>query len=368
MKITKISIYQVDLPFSGKAYRLSGGRSLESLDTTIVAIETDQGITGWGETCPFGPSYLPGFATGARVGLAELAPQLIGEDPRQLGKINQLMDQALRGQLYVKSALDMACWDILGKAADLPVYHLMGGRLLEDQPIVASVSSEDSTDSMLANIARFRAAGYRHYSAKASGNPDQDIIQFRKVAADMRPGEILYVDANTGWLQHEAMRVVRGLRECDVYIEQPCATYDECLTVRKHTDHPMILDEIVQGLDVLLRAYQDGVADVINLKISKVGGLTKARQIRDLCVSLGIAVSIQDTGGSEFTQAAIAHLAHSTPAGSLLSVWDCTELSDVRTGDGGAEVREGNMRSSSKAGLGVTPRLEVLGKPVAVFD
>lgn len=367
MKISKISIYQVDLPFSGKAYRLSGGRSLEALDTSIVAIETDQGITGWGETCPFGPAYLPGFAAGARAGLAELAPQLIGQDPRQLGNINQLMDKALHGQLYVKAALDMACWDILGKAADMPVYELMGGRMLEDQQIVASVSADISPDSLLANIARFRAAGYRHYSAKASGDPDHDIIQFRAAAADMQPGEVLYIDANTGWLQHEALRVVRALRDCDLYIEQPCATYEECFTVRQHSDHPMILDEIVQGLDVLLRAYRDGAVDVLNLKISRVGGLTKARQMRDLCVSLGLAVSIQDTGGSEFVQAAIAHLGHSTPLGSLISVWDCTELTDVRTGDGGAEVSQGFMRASSRPGLGVTPRLDVLGEPVAVF-
>ena len=88
---------------------------------------------------------------------------------------------------------------------------------------------------------------------------------------------------------HEAARVVRAVRDVDVYIEQPCATYEECLAVRRHTDHPFVLDEMIDGMAILLRAASDLAMDVVNIKISKFGGLTKARQARDLCVSLGIA-------------------------------------------------------------------------------
>ena len=90
---------------------------------------------------------------------------------------------------------------------------------------------------------------------------------------------------------HEAARVVRAVRDVDVYIEQPCLSYEECLSIRRRTDHPFVLDETIDGLDVLLRGHADRAMDVVNLKISKLGGLTKIRQARDLCVSLGIAMT-----------------------------------------------------------------------------
>src|SRR6202161_1902941 len=109
---------------------------------------------------------------------------------------------------------------------------------------------------------------------------------------------------------HDAARVVRAVRDVDVYIEQPCLSYEECLTIRRRTDHPFVLDEVVDGVDMLLRGHADRAMDVVNLKISKLGGLTKARQVRDLCVSLGIAMTIEDTHGSDIVTAAIAPLAH----------------------------------------------------------
>lgn len=367
MKITKIQIYQVDMPFKAGPYHLSGGRTFEALDSTVVEIETDQGITGWGETCPFGISYLPGFAAGARAGIAEIAPKLIGQDPRQLAKINNLMDKALCGQGYLKSALDMACWDILGKSSGMPLYDLLGGMQTEKMPIVASVSDTKTPQEMVDDINRFREQGYLHFSAKANGNPDKDIEQFRTVAAQMKPHEVLLIDANTGWKQHAALRVVRALKEFDLYIESPCRTYEETLSVRRKTDLPMMLDEVFQGVDVLLRAHRDDAADVINLKISKVGGLSKAKLIKDLCVEMGIALTIQDTGGGELAQAAITHMAHSTPESLLLSVWDCTEMTDVRIGKG-VTVDNGYMWAGTEFGLGVEPDRSVLGPPIASYN
>src|SRR5208282_4436188 len=115
MKITRISAYRVELPLREGSYKWSGGKSVSVFDSTIVAVETDTGITGYGEVCPLGPSYLPAYAQGARTGIAELGPHLLGEDPRELARLNLRMDAASQGHPYVKSAIDMACWDILGK-------------------------------------------------------------------------------------------------------------------------------------------------------------------------------------------------------------------------------------------------------------
>lgn len=367
MKITNIKVYQIDMPFSSGPYHLSGGRIFEALDSTIISIETDEGITGWGETCPFGNSYLPGFSTGARAGIELIAPQLIGEDPRQLTNINKKMDKLLCGQGYLKSALDMACWDILGKYTKLPLYDLFGGLQTEKMPIVASVSDTATPQEMVDDINRFREAGYFHFSAKASGNPDKDIQQFKIVADQIKPEETLLIDANTGWTHTAALRVVRALKGFDLYIESPCKTYEETLAVRHQTDLPMMLDEIFQDINVLLRAYKDNAADVINLKISKVGGLTKAKLIKELCVEMGMTLTIQDTGGGEFVQAAIAHLAHSTPNNLLMSVWDCAEMTDVSVGLN-TFVEHGYMQASAKPGLGIEPNMEVLGEPVASYS
>src|SRR5262245_17618490 len=117
MKIRRISAYRVELPLREGSYRWSGGKSVTTFDSTVVRVDTDEGVTGHGEVCPLGPSYLPAYANGVRAGLAELAPHLLGESPLELAKLNRRMDAALKGHPYVKSAVDMACWDVLGKAA-----------------------------------------------------------------------------------------------------------------------------------------------------------------------------------------------------------------------------------------------------------
>jgi L-alanine-DL-glutamate epimerase-like enolase superfamily enzyme len=180
----------------------------------------------------------------------------------------------------------------------------------------------------------------------------------------LRPGDRLVADANTGWLMHEAMRVVRAVRDVDVYIEQPCLSYEECLSVRRHTDHPFVLDESIDGIDALLRGSADGAMDVVNIKISKFGGLTKARQARDLCVSLGIGMTIEDSWGGDVVTAAIAHLAHSTPPEALFTATDFNSYVTVSTAEGAPQRVNGRMAASTKPGLGITPRMDVLGKPV----
>ncbi len=150
----------------------------------------------------------------------------------------------------------------------------------------------------------------------------------------LQPGDRLVADANTGWLMHDAMRVVRAVRDVDVYIEQPCLTYEECLAVRRHTDHPFVLDESDRRRRHAAAGHADRAMDVVNIKISKFGGLTKARQARDLCVSLGIAMTIEDSWGGDIVTAAIAHLAHSTPPEFLFTSTDFNSYVTVSTADG----------------------------------
>lgn len=363
MKIARIFAHRVELPLVEGSYKWSGGKSVSVFDSTIVGVETACGLIGYGEVCPLGPFYLPAYAEGVRAGLRELAPHLLGYDPRELSKLNHRMDAALKGHPYVKSGIDIACWDLLGKATGLPVCFLLGGRFGESVRLYRAISQQPP-DEMARNVASYREQGYTRFQLKVGGDADHDIARIRATRAILQPTDRLVADANTGWTQHEAMRVVRAVRELDVYIEQPCLTYEECLAVRRHTDHPFVLDENVDGLDMLLRAKADLAMDVVNLKISKLGGLTKTRQVRDLCVAMGIAMTLEDSWGGDITTAAIAHLAHSTPEEFRFTSTDFNSYVTVSNATGAPQRENGFMRASTAPGLGTEPRSEVIGPRV----
>jgi len=221
---------------------------------------------------------------------------------------------------------------------------------------------------MAANITGYREEGYRRFQLKVGGDPNEDIERIRQARAVLEPADKLVADANTGWTQHEAARVVRAVREVDVYIEQPCRTYEENLAIRRRTDHPFVLDENIDSLQALLRAHADGAMDVVNLKISKLGGLTKLKQARDLCIDLGIAMTIEDSWGGDIVTAAIAALAHSTPPELLFSSTDFNSYVTTSIAEGAPQRTGGRLAAGMEVGLGVQPRMDVLGEPVLVVE
>ena len=336
MRISAIRVFQVDLPLVEGRYSWSEGKYVEVFDSTVVELVTDEGVTGYGEVCPLGPFYLPAFGAGARTGIAELSSTLIGQDPTAIGPVNRLMDRALLGHPYVKSAIDMACWDLLGKVCGKPVCDLLRGRFGDSVALYRAISQRPAAE-MAANVAGYRADGYTRFQLKVGGDPADDIERIHAAADVLSGGEVLVADANTGWRVDDALRVVNAVRDRDVYIEQPCRSYEHCLV------------------------------DVINLEFSKVGGLTKARQIRDLCVTLTIPMTIEDSWGGDIITAAIAHLAHSTPESLRFSATDFNSYVTVRNATGAPQRVDGKMKASEQPGLGIEPDREVLGDPVAVY-
>ena len=363
MRIERISVYQVDLPLLEGPYNWSGGNTVAVFDSTIVRVDTDSGLSGYGEVCPLGPAYLPAYAEGARAGIARIGPDLVGLDPTQLAVINARMDGALKGHPYVKSPIDVACWDLLGQVAGLPICELLGGRYQDDFVLYRAISQE-SPERMAELVAKHRAEGYTRFQLKVGSDTAEDIERVKLAANVVGAEDRLIADANTGWLMHDAMRVVQAVRGLDVYIEQPCLSYEECLSIRARTSLPFVLDESIDSIHALLRARADNAMDVINLKISKVGGLSKARLMRDLCVSMGIAMTIEDTWGGDFATAAIAHLAHSTPPRFLFTSTDFNSYLTVSTAQNPPRRERGRLAAPQEPGLGLTPRMEVLGEPL----
>lgn len=366
MKITAIKVWQVDLPLREGRYNWSGGNFMEVFDSTVVAVETDAGITGYAECCPLGSAYLPSYAKGVRAGIDEIGPKLIGHDPTDLWPLNHHMDAVLRGHPYVKAPIDIACWDILGKLAGLPVYKLLGGAAQDSIALYRAISQEDA-GRMAEKIAGYRAEGYTKFQLKVGGDPNDDITRIKACRAILQPTDILVADANTGWSKADAARVVNAVRDLDVYIEQPCTSYEESVSIRRRTALPFVLDENIGSVGDLVTGIAEDAFDVINLKISKVGGLTKARQMRDLCVSSGIPMTIEDTWGGDIVTATIAHLARSTPEPFCFTATDFNSYVTVSIADGAPKRVDGCMTASDEPGLGVRPKFEVLGEAVQVI-
>jgi len=367
MKITALTVYQVDLPLREGRYAWSNGNYIDVFDSTVLEMETDAGVTGYAECCPLGSAYLPSFARGVRAGLEELAPHLIGLDPRNINGINRVMDAGLRGHPYAKAPVDIACWDILGKVCDLPVYMLLGGAAQDDVALYRAISQEDP-ETMARKIEGYAAEGYTKFQLKVGGNADEDIARIRATRAVLKPSDLLVADANTGWTRHEAARVVAAVADLDVYIEQPCLSYEESVSIRRRTGLPFVMDEVIDTPATLVRGIAEDAMDVINLKISKVGGLTKARLMRDLCVAHGIPMTIEDTWGGDITTATIAHLARSTPEEFTFSATDFNSYGTVTIAEGAPTRINGRMTASDAPGLGVTPIKEALGQPVARYS
>jgi len=247
-----------------------------------------------------------------------------------------------------------------------PVCNLLGGRY-EDDFILYRAISQQSPEQMAENAAGYRAEGYRRFQLKVGSDPDTDVQRIRAVADVMQPGDVLVADANTGWLMHEAAKVLRQVHDVDVYIEQPCLSYKECLSIRRRTNHPFVLDESIDGIDMLLRGHNDDAMDAVNIKISKFGGLTKAAQARDLCVSLGIAMTIEDSWGGDIVTAAIAHLAHSTPAEMLYTSTDFNSYVTVSIASGAPQRKGGRMADISDVALFLKSQFVVLKNLVSFW-
>jgi L-alanine-DL-glutamate epimerase-like enolase superfamily enzyme len=367
MRISAIHVYSLDLPLSGAGYTFAKGKKLTTVDTTLVRVDTDEGLSGWGETCPLGRTYLPSYPEGIRTGIGVLSASLIGRDPRRIGAVNETMDKTLEGHAYVKSAIDVACHDIFGKASGLPVHALLGGRHQESLPMYFSLTQDDP-DDMLALARQRWGEGYGHVQVKVGGDVARDIERIRAVVGGKGDDNIVICDANRGWRRDEAVRVAAATRDLDYVLEQPCDRYDDCLTVRRRAPQPFKLDETLKGAQDILRALNDDAMDVACIKVSKLGGLSKSRFARDLCAAAGIPMCVEDVWGGDIVAAALAHLAVSTPSDVFLNTTDLHNYNDLHFAAGAPVAERGRLIVGDEPGLGVTPDENVLGEPVASYQ
>ena len=364
MKITEIHVYSVALPVAGKPYRMARA-VVDALDSTVIALRTSTGLIGYGETCPVGPVYAPQHALGARAAFVEMCPALIGADPLQIDNVHRVMDGTLNGARYAKAAVDIALWDIAGKAYGARVCDLLGGAVRESVPSYYSITVGTPEDS--ARIMKERQAeGYRRIQLKVGGRPlQEDLETIRAVASVKRPDVKLAVDANRGWTARDAITASRLNEDVDCVFEQPCDSYEEVASIRRVIRHPIYLDESTESLGVVLRAVGDGIADGFGFKVTRLGGLSAMRTVRDICRARNLPHTVDDSWGGDIIAAACVHLGATVDPELFDGCWIAApyirghydEANPVAIADGWIDVPRGH-------GLGITPDTSKWGSAV----
>lgn len=368
MKITRISVYHVDLPLE-HPYWLSGGRlKFEVLDATFVKVETDTELTGWGEGTPWGHTYVPAHGPGIRAGIETMAPFIIGLDPRRMLDVERAMDLSLPGHLYAKSPIDMACWDIAGQAAGMTIADLMGGGSRTPRPIASSVGAK-TVEETREVIERYRSRGYVAHSVKIGGDVERDVARIRDVESIRKPGEIVLYDVNRGWTRQQALRGMRATEDLRVMFEQPCESLDDIAAIAGKHAAPVSVDEALVTLQDAARIAREGLAEVFGIKLNRVGGLTKAARMRDIALAHGIDMFVMATGGSVLADTEALHLAATIPDANCHAVWACQDMITAEIASGrGPRNQDGHLHLPEEPGLGVHPDEDALSDPVAVYQ
>ncbi|RYG93150.1 mandelate racemase [Loktanella sp. IMCC34160] len=367
MKITRLTLWHLPLT-SHEAYYMADGKTCDTVETAVIAAETDAGLTGWGEVCPI-PHYLPAYARGVAPALRELAPVILGADPVGPEALMAKVNDWLPGHRYAKSALDIALWDITGKVAGLPLFALLGGRRTADMPLYHSITCIAPEE--MARIARdAQEQGITQFQVKlgADANWETDVARLRLVREAVGAGPLVYGDWNCGATSLDAIRVGRAAASFDVMLEQPCATIEDCARVKAATNLPMKLDENAHDTASLLHGHRAGVMDAVALKLSKFGGLSAMRAARDLCLHLGPKMCIEDTWGSDIATAALSHLGAATDPRRVLNVCDLSGYVSPRIADNGPMRQAGRLAPPDGPGLGITPDRDRLGQPDLILE
>lgn len=366
MKITSVDVFRYELTYNHGVYVMSHGRAQTNEPSLVVKLTTDEGLIGWAETSPHGGTYLPGFFEGELAALGVLGPCILGLDPREPGIIQSAMARNLLAGMGAKSAIDTACWDILGKTTGLPIVTLLGGRLQESFRVWEAVPL-GSPEAMADYVRTFLAQGVREFQIKVGNNPHEDARRVDAAMALVNSDVTVIADANGGWNIQSALIAARKMARHGIFLEQPCKSLNNCAEVRRHSDLPLIVDECIMSIDDLVTAKVHAGAGGVNIKLSRVGGLTPARLLRDAATELGMMVTIDETWGGSLVTAALSHLAASTKPDSLLATTFFTEFTTPFIADAPRRRPDGSGAAPSGPGLGIEVDEAALGKPVLRF-
>lgn len=358
MKITKIETIPVRVPIREQlAIRGKGGYHSVS-PFLLVKIHTDEGLVGLGEV-----SCTPRWSGEDQVTAAHFiesifTPLLVGHEAGDIERLTHKMRHALFGHPFTKSALEMALWDILGKAANLPLYRLLGGPVRDFVPTKWSISGVEPARA--AEIAEWAfAQGFHTMKVKVGIDPEQDVARVRAVRNAIGAGVRLGIDANGAWNPATAVRMINRLREFDIYFaEQPVppGDLDWLVEVRSQVDIPVIADESVYTPQDALSIIRAGAADALSIYVGKSGGIGPARKIAAIAEAAMTGCTIGSNLEMGIGSAAMIHFAMATP-GITADEFPCDIIGPFFYTDDllvdALPITGGQARPHDRPGLGV---------------
>lgn len=364
MQITEITVFGYNANYANGIYTMSHGRTTTGQQSIVVRVRTDTNIEGWAETAPLGSDYLPSSFTGELAALKELGPHILGLDPRSPTAVDTAMDRVMMAGMAAKAALDMACWDILGKAVGLPTSALLGGTLGVDLPAFSVIGVGEPAIGVQKAKAELDK-GLQAMQLKVGDDPITDARRVRAIRETLPDTVEVWADANGGWNLGQALTFARVLgQDIAVALEQPCRLLSDCAEVGRRTGLPIVLDESIVTMADLVAAHAAGITGV-NIKPSRVGGLTKARTLRDAAVSLDMMVTADDTWGCALLTAQNIQLAASTPSDRLRAVdlfaeWTSPCIAEIPRMQADGRVRHNGLPGNGLGAIG----LSYLGDPL----
>lgn len=367
MKIKSIDIYGYELPVKNGPYTMANA-NVWSLATTLVKVTMDNGVFGWGETCPVGPTYAESHALGAQAALVQMAPMLIGFELSGIRKLHRHMDSLLKGHNYAKAAIDIAAYDIMGKQTNQRVTDILGGAVTENVPsyYATGVGSPDD----IARIASEKMKeGYPRLQVKLGGRPiEVDIEVIRKVWKVIDNKVRLAVDANRGWTKRDAIRVSRECQDIPFIMEQPCNTAQDLYSLRAQVSHPIYMDEASLDLNVVTQAVGTGMIDGFGMKVTRLGGLQPMATFRDICEVHNIPHTCDDSWGGDIIAAACTHIGATVSPRLSEGVWIAAPYIEDHYDEANAiKISGGHIALPKGNGLGVLPDETKFGAPIASF-
>lgn len=368
MRIKTVSLYHKIMPMICGKFSCSLEPGTETADVVITRVETECGLVGYGEAGSVG-GY-PGYAAGTLASSAELIGRhLLDKDPQNRNAIQYSMS-LIDGHGAIKAGFDMACWDIAGKAVGQPLFELLGGRLCERVPIYRSIPTIEP-EAMVESVNDWRNEGYRMFQLRVGhGDIQADLARIRAVIGERRPGELYTVDVAGHWRRDEALYVLNATRDLDYTVEQPCWTLEDCQCVRARTGFPVKLDNSLNGVQDVLRAYAEDACESVVIQVNKYAGVSQARFARDIAAEAGLGITYATQWGTEITGAVLVHLALTTPPNRFISTLDIHNYSSLTVGaNDPIRVENGWMWLPNPGpGLGVVVDEDRLGAPDRVIE
>jgi L-alanine-DL-glutamate epimerase-like enolase superfamily enzyme len=314
MKITRVETKILEIPVKSP-YVFSHG-VLKSFSNVLVWVFTDEGITGVGES-----SFVPGGGVSEETPESckplidqYLAPILLGEDPFDIELIHMKMDTVVPRNLIAKCGIDLALWDIMGKATQKPAYKLLGGEF--QLKILCTYTLSIDTPEKMAEQAQFRKSqGYKTLVIKIGREPNADIERLKRVRQAVGEDAHLRLDANEAYWPDQAIQIIRQMEKYHPeFVEEPVKRWDleGMAKVAQAVDTPISSDESNTSLESAMKLIQSKAADIINIKISKNGGLYRSKKIAAVAEAAGIPIIVGGANTYEVGRQACRHFAVST--------------------------------------------------------